>query len=93
MARLGVKKWLALVLASILNGGFYGLTTGFGTLGLNVLGVPIEPLTFKQILAVFAVGAFKKLAPFLKRSPLPGVDESDLQTNGTGETTITKKEN
>lgn len=71
------KMWLKLLIGAAVGGAANSLLSVAGIAGANQVGMNIQQFTPKQFGAMCVSGAIVGAAMYLKKSPLPGVNEND----------------
>lgn len=77
-------RWIKMGIAGVVSGGSNAGLAALGVPVANAAGAGIPPLDLKQLGVMSATGAIIGLLAYLKQSPVP--------PDGSGDTTITKKD-
>ncbi|HXP60966.1 MAG TPA: hypothetical protein VN829_10770 [Dongiaceae bacterium] len=65
------RRWALGCWSGCLQGGALSVKAFFGTAGLSALGLPLQPMDWRQGLAVFASGALWHAVDYLAKNPFP----------------------
>jgi hypothetical protein len=77
--RAQLDRWLQGLAQAITQGGAVSVKAFFGAAGANALGLGVQALDLKQMLAVFLVGAAYHFFDYLATNPLPDVAATSTQ--------------
>ena len=65
------KIWLRSAAAAVVGGLANSFLSALGITGAQIVGVSVDQLSLKQLIATTVVGGLVGLAMFLKQSPVP----------------------
>lgn len=91
MAKLKLQKWLNQLIGVSIQGGAASFLSTFGLAGASAMGIPVNPLDWKQGIGVFVSGAVVKGMTYLQKQPVPDFDggtgfmTKDIESTKKGE--------
>lgn len=72
---LSFRRWLRGLLSGVIKGGATAGAALFGTAAANAVGMPISPMDWRHLVAVFAGGAVVAALNYLENEPIPQDDD------------------
>jgi hypothetical protein len=83
-----IRHWLVGAWKASLLGGALTVKAFFGIAGISALGLPVQPMNWRQALSAFGFGAAWHFADYLSKNPFPDDVQTSADTNSTNSTKV-----